>query len=70
MEEMEQYVSHLEDKVAERTGELDAAMKQAENLLHKILPPTVAAALARGEKVLYHSINTVKMCPDLYFRFS
>ena len=49
METLEGYVSHLEEKVSERTSELAAVNKSLENLLHQILPPTVAASLSQGK---------------------
>lgn len=36
MEVLESYANHLEEKVAERTGELDTANKALENLLHQV----------------------------------
>ena len=47
MEVLESYANHLEEKVVERTGELDTANKALENLLHqaniksRILPITL-----------------------------
>ena len=35
MEVLESYANHLEEKVVERTGELDTANKALENLLHQ-----------------------------------
>jgi len=48
METLEGYVSHLEDKVQERTSELASVNKSLENLLHQILPATVANSLSQG----------------------
>ena len=36
MEVLESYAFHLEEKVAERSGELDAANKALEGLLHEV----------------------------------
>ena len=36
MEVLESYATHLEEKVAERSGELDAANKALEGLLHEV----------------------------------
>ena len=49
METLEGYVSHLEDKVQERTSELAAVNRSLDNLLHQILPPTVANSLSQGQ---------------------
>ena len=38
MEVLESYAFHLEEKVAERSGELDAANKALEGLLHEVKP--------------------------------
>ena len=51
MEVVEGYVDTLEDKIEERTAALAVAMTNMQNLLHKILPPTVADKLSRGESV-------------------
>ena len=51
MDLLEGYVTSLEEMVAERTQELAAANKSMQNLLHKILPPSVAVSLSRGEAV-------------------
>ena len=51
MEAVEQYVQHLEDRVEERTHELNTAMADMAALLHKMLPPSVASKLSRGESV-------------------
>ena len=59
MEAMDEYVQRLEEKVSERTGELKVAMKNMETLLHKILPPTVADALSKGESVAPESFDSV-----------
>ena len=37
MEVLESYANHLEEKVADRTSELDAANKALENLLHQVI---------------------------------
>ena len=48
---MEGYVLHLEEKVEERTSELNIAMSNLQGLLNKMLPPTVAEKLAKGQSV-------------------
>ncbi|CAH1793096.1 unnamed protein product [Owenia fusiformis] len=51
METLESYVADLESKVEERTEELAVAMSNVQTLLHKILPPSVATKLSKGEAV-------------------
>ena len=51
MEALEGYISNLEEKVMERTVELASANEGLENLLHQILPKSVAEALANGQAV-------------------
>ena len=51
METLEDYIGNLEEKVEERTAELASANKGLQNLLHQILPPSVADRLANGESV-------------------
>jgi serine/threonine protein kinase len=63
METVEQYVHNLEEKVQERTIELDAAMKNLESLLHKILPPAIADKLSRGEPINPETYE----CVTIYF---
>lgn len=57
METLEGYVSHLEDKVQERTSELADVNKSLENLLHQILPPTVATSLSQGNISFHCNLN-------------
>ncbi|KAK2138911.1 hypothetical protein LSH36_2238g00026, partial [Paralvinella palmiformis] len=59
MEVLEGYVNQLEEKVAERTAELAAANSNLENLLHQILPPSVADSLSRGLTVQPESFDCV-----------
>ena len=40
-------------------GELASANKSLENLLHQILPPSVASALSRGESVQPETYKSV-----------
>ncbi len=47
MESLDEYVVHLE----KRTKELDRALEDMASLLHKMLPPSVAAKLSVGESV-------------------
>ena len=59
MEALEGYVTTLEEKVVERTAELANANKSMENLLHQILPPTVANSLSNGEQVTPEAFESV-----------
>lgn len=59
MELMEKYANNLEDVVSERTRLLCEEKKKTEDLLHRMLPETVADSLTRGhgvEPVSYHSV--------------
>lgn len=61
MELMEKYANNLEDVVSERTRLLCEEKKKTEDLLHRMLPETVADSLTRGhgvEPVSYHSVST------------
>ena len=51
MESVEGYLLNLEEKVNERTMELQLAKANSESLLYKILPKPVAEKLSRGEEV-------------------
>lgn len=60
MEMMEKYANNLEDVVNERTRLLCEEKKKTEDLLHRMLPQTVAESLTRGtgvEPVSYHSVR-------------
>lgn len=62
MELMEKYANNLEDVVSERTRLLCEEKKKTEDLLHRMLPETVAESLTRGhgvEPVSYHSVNYI-----------
>lgn len=48
---VEKYAVSLEDKVLERTRELEKITKSLENLLNNMLPPKLADKLARGEPI-------------------
>lgn len=59
MEMMEKYANNLEDIVNERTRLLCEEKKKTEDLLHRMLPKTVAANLTKGhgvEPVSYSSV--------------
>lgn len=60
MEMMEKYADNLEDIVNERTRLLCEEKKKTEDLLHRMLPQTVAENLTRGhgvEPVSYNSVS-------------
>ncbi|OQV22806.1 GPI ethanolamine phosphate transferase 1 [Hypsibius exemplaris] len=48
MQAVENYAASLEEKVAERTRELERLTKNMESLLHSMLPPSIADRLAKG----------------------
>lgn len=56
---LEKYASNLEDLVSQRTRLLEEEKKKTENLLHRMLPETVAAQLVRGEYVVPESFDAV-----------
>lgn len=51
MKVLEEYSNHLEDIVAERTAELEVEKKKSEELLCRMLPPSVATRLTAGEVI-------------------
>ena len=59
MDDMESYVNHLEELVAERTAEIAMAYKRHRDLLLQMLPPTVADKLSRGETVAPEYFDSV-----------
>ncbi len=63
MEALDEYVANLEEKVNERTAELNRTMDSFKELLYEILPTSVADKLSRGEKVDPESYESV----TLYF---
>ncbi|XP_022107598.1 atrial natriuretic peptide receptor 2-like [Acanthaster planci] len=48
---MEKYADHLEELVNERTQQLEEEKKKTDQLLHQMLPRSVAAQLKRGDVV-------------------
>ena len=48
---MEEYMSSLEEKVEERTGELREVSDRMEELINRMLPAEVAVALSQGRSV-------------------
>ena len=59
LESVEGYIFNLEEKVNERTKELESAKANSESLLYKILPQFVAEKLSRGEEVKPESYESV-----------
>lgn len=60
MEMMEKYANNLEEIVNERTRLLCEEKKKTEDLLHRMLPQSVAEKLTRGlgvEPVSYDSVS-------------
>ncbi|XP_063380503.1 guanylate cyclase 32E-like [Cydia fagiglandana] len=60
---MEKYASNLEALVAARTEQLLQEKRRTDDLLHRMLPRTVAEALKRGERVQAESYD----CVTIYF---
>ncbi|CAH1257745.1 NPR1 [Branchiostoma lanceolatum] len=60
---MEQYANNLESLVEERTGQYMDEKKKAEDLLHQLLPRTVADQLTRGQRVEAEAFD----CVTIYF---
>ncbi|XP_063362021.1 guanylate cyclase 32E-like [Cydia amplana] len=60
---MEKYASNLEALVAARTEQLLQEKRRTDDLLHRMLPRTVAEALKRGERVQAESYE----CVTIYF---
>ncbi|XP_077988259.1 atrial natriuretic peptide receptor 2-like [Glandiceps talaboti] len=56
---MEQYANNLEGVVLERTAQLAEEKKRSEELLHQLLPKTVADQLKRGEMVEAETFDCV-----------
>nr|XP_018671194.2 olfactory guanylyl cyclase GC-D-like [Ciona intestinalis] len=52
MKQLEDYSSHLEELVNERTAELGEEKKKTENLLMRMLPPSVAKLLMANQKII------------------
>lgn len=59
MEMMEKYANNLEDIVNDRTRLLCEEKKKTEDLLHRMLPESVAESLTRGHGVEPVSYNAV-----------
>lgn len=56
---MEKYATNLEDIVDERTELLKEEKKKTEELLHQMLPPSVAEQLKRGKRVEAEAFDSV-----------
>uniref|UniRef100_A0AC35FUX4 Guanylate cyclase n=1 Tax=Panagrolaimus sp. PS1159 TaxID=55785 RepID=A0AC35FUX4_9BILA len=63
LKRMEQYATNLEGLVEERTQEYLAEKKKVEDLLHQLLPPSVADQLITGHAVQAESHD----CVTIYF---
>ncbi|CAI2322869.1 unnamed protein product [Caenorhabditis sp. 36 PRJEB53466] len=63
LKRMEQYANNLEGLVEERTQEYLAEKKKVEDLLHQLLPPSVADQLISGQAVQAESYD----CVTIYF---
>lgn len=63
LKRMEQYANNLEGLVEERTQEYLAEKKKVEELLHQLLPPSVADQLIAGHAVQAESYD----CVTIYF---
>lgn len=63
LKRMEQYANNLEGLVEERTQEYLAEKKKVEELLHQLLPPSVADQLISGRAVQAESYE----CVTIYF---
>jgi class 3 adenylate cyclase/ABC-type phosphate transport system substrate-binding protein len=59
MDAMATYMNTLEEKVNDRTKELEDAMTRVKTVLHQILPPAVAEKLSNGEAVLPEYYDSV-----------
>ena len=56
---MERYTTNLEAVVDERTDQLVQEKKKTEALLYKMLPPSVADSLKKGQTVEAESFEAV-----------
>ncbi|XP_021340704.1 atrial natriuretic peptide receptor 2-like [Mizuhopecten yessoensis] len=59
LQRMEKYATNLEDIVEERTQQLLVEKKRSEELLHEILPKSVARDLLQGRHVMPESYSSV-----------
>ncbi|CAK1595787.1 unnamed protein product [Parnassius mnemosyne] len=56
---MEKYASNLEALVEEKTNKLTEEKRKTDDLLHRMLPRTIAEALKRGEHIQAESYDSV-----------
>ena len=63
--EKKTFIDKLSRQVQERTIELASANKNLENLLHQILPVSVAMSLSRGEAVTPEHFDSVSICHSI-----
>nr|P11528.1 RecName: Full=Resact receptor; AltName: Full=Guanylate cyclase; Flags: Precursor [Arbacia punctulata]CAA31367.1 guanylate precyclase (AA -21 to 965) [Arbacia punctulata]prf//1411302A membrane guanylate cyclase [Arbacia punctulata] len=58
---MERYTNNLEELVDERTQELQKEKAKTEQLLHRMLPPSIASQLIKGISVLPETFDMVSI---------
>lgn len=71
VEMLEKYSNNLEDLVTERTRQLYEEKQKTEDLLHRMLPPSVAMKLTQVCKVVYATTDLIQhfFLKVLYFVF-
>lgn len=67
MEMMEKYANNLEDIVSERTRLLCEEKLKTEDLLHRMLPQSVAEKLTMGQGVEPVSYDLVRLVPQISY---
>ncbi|XP_062580227.1 atrial natriuretic peptide receptor 1-like [Saccostrea cucullata] len=61
MHMMEKYADHLEDLVGERTRQLEEEQKKTDELLHRMLPSSIAHDLKYGKPIHPESVECVSI---------
>uniref|UniRef100_K1QL89 Guanylate cyclase n=1 Tax=Magallana gigas TaxID=29159 RepID=K1QL89_MAGGI len=61
MHMMEKYADHLEELVGERTRQLEEEQKKTDELLHRMLPPSIANDLKYGKPIHPESFDCVSI---------
>nr|XP_022316872.1 atrial natriuretic peptide receptor 1-like isoform X2 [Crassostrea virginica] len=59
MHMMEKYADHLEELVGERTRQLEEEQKKTDELLHRMLPPSIAHDLKYGKPIRPETVDCV-----------